>query len=460
MKEDWRWIWYYSYLFMDTFCEVKYDELRLSFLLLRSYQKYISRFKKHFPNLDKEKTISQQIQKMCQPYMIQSKPVFKQNGYTLLRANWYPLSVESEGRVFLYLAHHKKEYERMRKKRLCRPLVYLRHLPEAPISPHEENQVMDQLQHIWESNSTLHVFKRPAFVRWMKKKVKVCLKRIRQLRILFDHYPIREVIYGSTLNAMGVLVTSVAQKMNVFTVNMQHGVFGEVGHLPVNADLQLVWGEAHKKFLISYGAPGTKIRCVNPIFIQSINHEQIGFTDQTWTVQNEFHILVALQPFGYSRNKYMIETIEKAVRPFSNKVRIRYKLHPDQSKGMKLYSKLLKNKTSCLVEHGAVPLKKLMPNADLIITAFSTVAYEGVLCGKPVLFFGKQTSVYYLHHTPLFAHNVVALRKFIQKALRNSSFLDLYCRRLVLTDALDQPNKTDMKVWDVIDQYRAAMKKE
>lgn len=188
------------------------------------------------------------IQERCQPYLIPTRPSTSGNGYTLLRASWYPLSIGREERKFLYLAHHEKEYKQMVGNQLCRPLVNVRCLPEAPIPEREEMKVMKQLTHIWTAGSTPSLFKRPVFIRWMKGRVKTYLKRVRQLYYLFEHFPIMEVIYGSTLNANGVLVTSVAQKMGAFTVNMQHGVFGEVGHLPVNADLQLVWGDPIRNF--------------------------------------------------------------------------------------------------------------------------------------------------------------------------------------------------------------------
>lgn len=452
MEDKWK-IWHCSYLFMETFCRVEYISLPLSFLLLRSYQKHIRRRLRNIPPLREEKKDLMRIQERCQPYLIPTRPSTSGNGCTLLRASWYPLSIGREERKFLYLAHHEKEYKQMVGNQLCRPLVNVRCLPEAPIPEREEMKVMKQLTHIWTAGSTPSLFKRPVFIRWMKGRVKTYLKRVRQLYYLFEHFPIMEVIYGSTLNANGVLVTSVAQKMGAFTVNMQHGVFGEVGHLPVNADLQLVWGGSHKEFLTSYGVPEEKIECIPPLFMQSIASEQSSAKRKG--TSKKFHLLVALQPLGFSSNRYMIETIEEAVRDFSNRVRVSYKLHPDQTNGVKLYSGLLKNKHSRLVIHGTLPLPELMSQADLIITAFSTVAYEGILKGKPVLFFGKKRPIYYLQRTPSFVYQVAAIRRFLRRALQNKQFLSIYRQGLVLKESPGQKNKTGMSVWDVIDRHRA-----
>jgi len=120
---------------------------------------------------------------------------------------------------------------------------------------------------------------------------------------------------------------------------------------------------------------------------------------------------------------------------------VNYKLHPDQLK-QERYKKILMNKGSTIIPHGKIPLIELIREANVIITPFSTVAYESLLHNKPVIFYEDPGELYYLCHSPLYVKNESDLRKILIKALQNEDFLSSLQSRFTLKD---RPNKKTIK---------------
>ncbi len=364
----------------------------------------------------------------------------------LVRAELFFLTQDMP-QACLYLSHSKKEYLKMLQIKNCRPLILLNDIQEKEVSDTEEQEIWKQMEQICSSSKTASLFKSKAFKQWLLKKVPRTLKRIRQMQTLFSTYPITKTIYGSTLNRHGALVTSVAQSKQLFTVNIQHGLVGELGHLPLNADLHLVWGEADARYLESFGANRQQLHVCGPVFIRNYEAKHVP-TEQNESSPKKMRVLVALQPLGRVFNRRMIQMIEKAASGVSEPLIIDYKLHPDQGKG-KRYQSLLCSPFSKLIPHHKGNLQSLLSQADIIITHSSAVAYEGLLQNKAILFYGPPIPFYYLRGTPFFFQDSLCLQEVFAKALQRPQFLEELRSRCTLIDQGD-PNRAKENIKEVL----------
>ncbi|MBM7552586.1 hypothetical protein [Thalassobacillus pellis] len=354
-----------------------------------------------------------------------------------MRAEMYPLVADIDCRPIVYLAHHKKEYNRMLKQPGCRPLYCLTDLPEKKIPLSKEDHVSKQVT-IAIQQSNLPFFKKKLFRLWMKQAVKKLLINIRKLETIFDRHPISQTLYGSTVNRHGGLVTTYAQVKNIETINYQHGILGELGHLPVNADINFVWGESHVHYLNSFGVSGEKLKIAHPKFPKSpgpFGKQNTSFTKKKPSV------LVALQPLDETFNQKMITAIEIAARQMSGKVSVHYKLHPDHP--VNCYNHLLQSNESHIHPHGTKSLQELIHNADIIITHTSAVAYEAFLAKKAVAFYSAPTDIYYLSGSPLFIHDFHSIKKLFTNLAGNAGYHENLLKRAFLKDSHTEPFNID-----------------
>ncbi|WP_054637514.1 CDP-glycerol glycerophosphotransferase family protein [Thalassobacillus sp. C254] len=257
--------------------------------------------------------------------------------------------------------------------------------------------------------------------------------KIRKVHTLFKKYSFSGVLYGSTINRHGALVTTFAQTRKIKTVNLQHGLLGEIGHLPVNAHLNFVWGKSHQDYLLAFGAPKQKIKMVPPVFIRNNSLGLSDFTDKrSVPPAPPLKVLVALQPLGAQHNHTMIRRIENAAKRYPGKVLVSYKLHPDQSR--KLYQKQIRSSSSKLLSHSGNSLHNLMKWCDIIITPYSTVAYEGLLCKKAVVFYGRPQPFYYLKGCATFVKTEEDIKKLFLQLIKHPTFLSTLINQLSLKD--------------------------
>ncbi|MBU9723454.1 MULTISPECIES: CDP-glycerol glycerophosphotransferase family protein [Bacillaceae] len=442
-----RTIWFFSIEFLFTFKLLQYNKISLPLLLLRDFQKFLN--KQNMTKYNTDFSFNSKIQDACRPYLITSNPDHHVDGNILIRSELYPITKGIKNKSFIYLAHHKREYQTMLKVKECRPLIYLPKLGESYIPTEEERLVFTHLEHIVSANSTPDYFKTNTFIEWMKKRLQRLLKRIRQVQTLFEQYPIKLTVYGSTINRHGCLVTSFAQNRKILTVNIQHGIFGELAHLPVNADVNIVWGESHRQYLISHGAPKNKIKVAAPLFFRSSNTNSKNRKYTKKRSHYDLNLLVALQPLGYVYNKKLIKKIERAISNIPYNIKVTYKLHPDQRK-KKMYKKLLLQRGSAIVAHGKKPLREMIIQSNLIITPYSSVAYEALILEKPVVFYGTVPPLYYLKKQPRPLRSSKQIKKMILQSIKNPTFLKSLQRKFVLNGIDSQKEITNKELWRLI----------
>ncbi|MBZ5751977.1 CDP-glycerol glycerophosphotransferase family protein [Metabacillus rhizolycopersici] len=426
MQQKNKIIWLFTLEFLEIFSNIYYDLMPISIPLLRDFQKYVER-QYHVAYLEKKNTkLNLNIQKACDPYLINNNHYKKTGEYLLVRSDLYSLTSTLKKKC-IYLAHHQNEYKKMFRNKQCRPLYFLHDLPEKNMPISDEKQVTSQLNQIFRNQNIPAFFKNNSFITWMNKEVKKLLVVIRKVHTLFDKYSISKTLYGSTINRHGALITTFAQSRNIETINFQHGILGELGHLPLNADLHLVWGKSHEEYLKTYGAPSEKMKIAPPHFPKSAKIAYIkkspkgDYFLKTNVPFNQINILVALQPLAESFNKKMIQNIEAAANKFSGKLFIHYKLHPDQSS--RSYKNLVTSTNSKLYTHGTVSLQDLIDKSALIITPFSTVSYEALLAQKPVAFYSKPRNIYYLQGKPSFIFSLDEIYKLFSNIIYNQTFL-------------------------------------
>ncbi|MCA0754937.1 hypothetical protein KP806_07730 [Paenibacillus sp. N4] len=420
-------IWRHSISFLEAFKSLRYDDVPLGIVMLRDFQKYVLHHSGAFGGAKRSGRI-RNIQAACKPYLVPSKPNLRKSGYTVVRAELFGMTKGVTGEKILYVAHYSGEYRTMLKRKECRPLVYLHGLPPAKLPPAMAQKTMSQLRAALSSAPA--VFRRPAFRSWLTARVKKAMLHIRRVHTLFNRYPIRRTIYGSTINHHGALMTSFAQSRNVHTVMVQHGLMAPIAHFPVNADLNFVWGKSHANFLQSYGAPAGKIVVSGPCFYRNL---PTGRSASSVMANAPIKLLVALQPLGLSHNRGIIRSIEQAVKPFGGKISVTYKAHPDQG-GCGSYRKWLRCKKSKILRHGIVPLNKLIEQADAVITPYSSVSYEALINGKPVIYYGTPKFIYYIRNTPVSFRSAAGLKKILAKAVANRGYFPALHARLGVID--------------------------
>jgi hypothetical protein len=450
-----RLVWRYALAFLQAYRPLRYDGIPLAPLLLRHVQRYLNKRTRLLKKGKLPPDINpKHIQKRCAPFFPKSDPDYSKKGFTLVRAQLYLVSKDQVDESFLYVAHHRKEYRKMRHK--CRPLIYLPAVKEARIAKQKEQKLWRSWKAVCASHRTHPFFRTLTFRKWIKAKIKQTLKKIRKVRTLFNRYPIARVIYGSTINPEGSLLATMAQVQNIPVINIQHGIFGPLGHLPVNADLNFVWGTSHAQFLQKYGAPKEKIFISGPFFYRNLERKsKLRLCSHRERPLKT--VLVALQPLGYTYNRTLISCIEKAASGLS--LRVIYKLHPDQGNGQ-VYKRLLKRKYSQLVPHGSIPLPQLFQEAKLVVTPFSSVAYEALLHHIPVYYYGKRKQIYYLQKRPPFFRTARQLRPVLARIVNEPDKALSDDHKLQLLDInLDgnqdsEPLDPLETIWSVIQQKK------
>jgi len=70
----------------------------------------------------------------------------------------------------------------------------------------------------------------------------------------------------------------------------------------------------------------------------------------------------------------------------------------------------------------------------LIITPYSTVAYEGFLWKKPVVFYGSPRYFYYLKGRPEFISSKADTNKLFLQLIKNPNYLSTLSRQVSLKD--------------------------
>lgn len=458
MKTETLTVWWYTIKFIGYFNKLLYDSIPLNILLLRDFQKYIIKNYSKIPKPDLNNYQLENIQAECEQFLPSSTPNSVDDGYILVRASLFSITESVVDKKFIYLAHHKKELLKMKKHMGDKLFYYIHDLPKAAIPMEEENQLYKELDQFLKGKS-IPLFKKKSFIKWLTKKIVNRIDLIKKAKHLFDSYSIKQVLYGSTINKHGALITTIAQIRQIPTINLQHGILGEIGHLPVNADLNLVWGKPDLDFLVNYGANINRLKIVGPFFLQSSKistRENIEKKpDQLEKKPNQsektLNVLVALQPLGLNFNKKFIEKIERASQAVSENIFVKYKLHPDQTKYKKYEGYLIRN-NSYIIVHNKAPLYKLISEADLVITPFSTVGLEALILNIPVVFYGKKQELYYLAgEVPQF-YQTHSIKELFLKSLTDINYLTLLKESINLKDTYQKIYERK-QLWEVIEEY-------
>lgn len=443
-------VWWYTIKFLEYFNKLVYDFIPLNILLLRDFQKFIINNYSKIPKPDLKNFQLQNIQAECEQYLQSKTPISVDDGYILVRANLLSITGGVDDRKFIYLAHHKKEQLKMKKCTGDKLFYYIHDLPEATIPKDNENQLYSELERLLMDKS-IALFKKKSFIKWLNREIAIRLVLIRKAKHLFDTYPIKQVFYGSTINKHGALITTIAKTRQIPTINLQHGILGELGHLPVNADLNLVWGKPDSDFLVNHGADIDRLIIVGPFFLQSsINSTKKNIEKKPNQSEKKLNILVALQPLGSNFNKRMIEKIEKASQDVSENIIVKYKLHPDQTKYKKYKGYLIRN-NSYIIVHNKEPLYNLISEADLVITPFSTVGLEALILNVPVAFYGEEQTFYYLSGEVPHIYETTKIGELLQKGLTDPNYLTLLKEKVNLRDNYQQIYNRQ-QLWEIIDQ--------
>lgn len=419
MKKLDRCIWQNSLIFLKTFQSLLYMGHPLPFLILRNFQ----RLKK---NALRKNTLrkaphfnARQLQQRCQPFLARSCPDWQRQGKLLVRAYMYQITAERQQRDCIYIAQHKKEYDKMRRYRGCRPLIHFPRI-KASISHTDWSKMVRKLERILQRSSTPAFFQSYSFKRWMLQQIKKAMLDIHRWAYIYKKHRIAMVLYNSTVNHHGALACTAAKLRKIPVINIQHGVFGSLGHLPVNADLNAVWGESHKKFLMRHGAKDDSIIVTGPLFFRNLEKHKDAkrLSKLSGSI---ITVLVALQPLGKAFNLRMLQHVERAVPVPKKQFQIIYKLHPDQdhTEGT-LLNKAVRSlhSQSEIVRHGQWPLEQLIDLCDIVITPYSSVAYEAALKKKPVLFYRKTSKPYYMLSQPRYFRNSKHLNGIFQQSLK------------------------------------------
>src|SRR5699024_10569230 len=120
-------IWAYSVRFLKIFSPLQYSGVSLNTLLFRDFQRFCKRNLHRLPNMRVKRMAAHRLHLACEPFFTSAEQELKvdKEGFTLVRAELYAAVRQMKHEKFIYLAHTKREYDRMRKIRTCRPLFLL-----------------------------------------------------------------------------------------------------------------------------------------------------------------------------------------------------------------------------------------------------------------------------------------------------------------------------------------------
>lgn len=400
MNKQQRWIWVNTITFLRTFQHIRLGNIPVAPLLLRDFQKLLTR---HYPHAYKKNmtALAHPVQEALQRLLPLKKPNRQRSGITLIRAELYGILPKRNQERFILLAHHKKELNRIKMKSMRQRTIYLPHVTPSKRAINHVNQTQQLLARKLCSRSLPELFKTGLFKRWMMRRTRQACIQMGRIDTLFHIYKIKRVIYGSTVNRHGVLATTYAQLRRIPTVNIQHGILGSIGHFPINASLNLMWGPSHQAYIEQYGKPYHAIELIRPLFVRDLSQLQQRQLPEPENQNRRLCILVAMQPFSQTYNVRLIQRLELAGEQLPFPIQFIYKLHPDQQRAA-TYQRLLRHSTSKIVRHGERTLAELFRISDAIITPFSTVGIEALLHNKPVIHYGKPYPLYYLKEQPPF----------------------------------------------------------
>ena len=239
-----------------------------------------------------------------------------------------------------------------------------------------------------------------------ENKIQQIINDIEKVNMLLYEENISNVIVPNGVSYFDRLITEISRINNIKSLVIQHGVIGQkFGFYPNSADKIAAWGELSKDKLINLGIKDEKIELTgNPNYDKYFNTSRIKESKK-----NDLH-----DYYGIEKNKKIVTYIDSAtdfdkqfagnyflflddwiyhysiiidlIKKDPNCILI-IKLHPGLTRKNK---KLIKN----LIFHKGVEnviiykqhdIKPLLTISDVILTLHSSIIYEAMLYGIPII---------------------------------------------------------------------------
>lgn len=279
---------------------------------------------------------------------------------------------------------------------------------------------------------------------------------------------LKTVVLPQDVWPLAKTITLIAQKNNIFTLVVQHGVtldkeYYRIAYLPLAADKIAVWGEESKNYFLRRGVPENKIKITGFPGFDRLKAPQFQFNHLAFCERYSVNpkkklILYATQNFSENKKKAVFENILEASRALPQIFFI-VKLHPAPEETISFYTSILQEKK--LTPKNILFLKdedtlSLTQICDLLITVHSTVHIEAAILEKNIIIMNPD-------HDPelpivrskaaLSAENPRELKESIKNILDNpKTQLELKSNRQKFVEnyAFKNDGQASQRVWQLI----------
>ncbi|GAB1444320.1 hypothetical protein MASR2M39_31720 [Ignavibacteriales bacterium] len=196
-----------------------------------------------------------------------------------------------------------------------------------------------------------------------------------------DYFPFDFAIFNSARNC------------NINTILIQHGIIG-TSYYPFTAEYFLVWGEYFKEQMLKID-PLLKDRIFafgSPLMHSFLTLNNYDFNRRRVEVDNKLRFLILSDTQGSVVFREIYEKYDKFLTTLDFELfEWKVKLHPAEN--IQYYERLnLNDKLQILPKEKS--LSDALSEADIVLTIWSTAAFEAMLMMKPVIVLDIHDSVY------------------------------------------------------------------
>lgn len=249
------------------------------------------------------------------------------------------------------------------------------------------------------------------------------------------------LVTASDTHPAGKVFTMVANRLGISSLVIQNGLYGatadalRVGFLPVSAKTVCVWGEKSRDILIQHAVPSEKIKIVGqPRFdqlSQPVSETQMQQLRSVLRLPEHRYLVVFASQNIFRRIQQHIGLLNAFKRVVSTvpAAMVMIKTHPAEDTGLwKKAEDLVGASGVRLVSQ--IDLYTLLRASDLVITVFSTVGLEALMCGRPLIVLRDQersTEMQFVEHGAALDATLDSLPETVQKVLVDGSLRTRLC---------------------------------
>ena len=245
---------------------------------------------------------------------------------------------------------------------------------------------------------------------------------------VFELGKFKKIVVADDINPLGAIVCSIARKMKIPSLNIQHGqlIGNPVGR--INADKMAVNGYMDKKYLIAMGAPKNKIVVTGQArydTLYKLNLSKRKACKKLKWDSNKIRIMFSAQnpSAGETISKTALECFIKEIAKIKNKEKYEFVVTSREDFIEKNFPKIPKGLK--IKRYKGHDIHNVILASDVYTTAFSTLAIEAVFLNRPIITINLGTDEFIDYTKEGVGYRVFKREEFLSRlmeVLENSKF--------------------------------------